>query len=522
MGSNPPSPFAIFSSLRSLNYSVESSLADLVDNSVTAGATTVNIDFRWNGGDPIVEVIDNGDGMSRERLIVALRLAGRGPTAGRPEDDLGRFGLGLKTASLAHCKRLTVTSVSNGELTHAGWDLDILADPSNDDKWTMAFDDDEDVNRDRERIGSGNGTVVRWRKFDRLLAGAGPDDSEREDAFNVAQEPIAAHLGMVFSRFLMRPKRPLRITCNGRPVEPWDPTLRHLESKWASLKDLRHVGPLGHSPDGKTTFQTFVLPREDEFPTPEDFKAAGRDSWNELQGFWVYRADRLIYGGGYLNLGWKFDEHAKLGRIIVDIPNSDDDQWELGVTKEQLRPPHSLRSRLRAEGKSARAKAQERYRRTRRTSTRRKSADVIPVWLAPDLSKGSGAYKVNRRHPAFVDLELVAQDRRPPELAHEGLSELVERVGEDHDLKSGAQPVEGLRRARKRIHPVDDALDVTDPQLVLAQNLQALCHQLVVVRDVPGRRAKGVDARTFGEVDPDFGDQNPFQVEAGDFHGQGI
>lgn len=381
---------------------MESSLADLVDNSITAGATTIHIRFQWNNGDPVVEVTDNGDGMDRDRLILALRLAGHGPTVGRPEDDLGRFGLGLKTASLAHCKRLTVTSVSNGELTHAGWDLDILADPSNDDKWTMAFDDVEDVNRDRERIGSGNGTIVRWRKFDRMLAGA--EAGQGETVFNEKQAPIAAHLGMVFSRFLMRAERPILITWNENTVEPWDPTLSHLDSTWSALKDLREVGTLGHSPDGKTTFQTFVLPREDEFPSSEAFKAAGRNGWNELQGFWVYRADRLIYGGGYLNLGWKFDEHTKLGRVIVDIPNSDDDEWELGVTKEQLSPPYSLQSRLKAEGKNARAKAQARYRKKKKISTRRKPSDIVPVWLAPDLSKGTGSYKVNRQHPSFLDL----------------------------------------------------------------------------------------------------------------------
>jgi len=386
-----------------LNYSVESSIADLVDNSITAGANAIWISFRWNSGDPVIEIRDDGSGMNADRLAFALRLAGDGPQALRDERDLGRFGLGLKTASIAHCRRLTVTSSSDGEISNLGWDLDELCSGQSRGRWSMTRDPAQIVAEHVERLGGANGTIVRWRNFDYLLGGADPAD--REDVFNQAADRTSAHLGMTFSRFLLRASNPLRIECNGREVELWDPSLEHLAAVWPEIRTKREDLPVAYGPDNKTRIQATVLPRRDEFPSEEMFHAAGRNRWNSLQGFFVYRNDRLIYDGGDLGLGFEAEEHSKLGRVIVDIPNSDDSDWALNVTKEALRPPRNLEAHLKTSIRTARQKARARYRRRGPRTVPPKRTPTASVWTAPDLSKGAGRYKVNLRHPAIKALE---------------------------------------------------------------------------------------------------------------------
>lgn len=400
---NAPSPCALFSSLRALDYSVESSIADLVDNSISAGARNIDIEFRWNDGAPSVEIIDDGSGMAEERLISALRLAGDGPDQRRAEDDLGRFGLGLKTASIAHCRRVTVTTVHDSIVTNAGWDLDLLCAPENGDQWSMTTDPPAVVKAHRRRIGPDQGTIVRWAKFDRLLGGADPE--EREDIFNQAMERVSSHLGLVFSRFLLRETEPLKIRCNSVTVQGWDPALRHLETVWTDLRHKRHDVTTVWAGDGKTTISAHVLPRQDEFPSDDLYREAGRGRWNSLQGFFVFRADRLIYDGGYLGLGFELDEHTKLARIIVDIPNSNDDEWALNVTKEALQPPPRVRAHLRTAAQDTRSKANRRYRRLGPRATTASPLEVVPVWLTPNIVNGSGSYKINRKHPLIGEMK---------------------------------------------------------------------------------------------------------------------
>src|SRR5579872_5411751 len=105
-----PDASAMIESLRAFGYDLPTAIADLIDNSISAGAKNVWLNFRWNGPDSFISVADDGCGMSRTTLINAMRAGSRSPLDPRTPADLGRFGLGLKTASFSQCRRLTVAS----------------------------------------------------------------------------------------------------------------------------------------------------------------------------------------------------------------------------------------------------------------------------------------------------------------------------------------------------------------------------------------------------------------------------
>ena len=123
---NNPSADILVNSMRAMGYTFESAIADVVDNSVAVKANLIEIKFPIDPADCYVAICDNGAGMSREKLIEAMRYGSQVEGEERSEDDLGRFGLGLKSASLSQCRRLTVASKQNGEISALVWDLDII------------------------------------------------------------------------------------------------------------------------------------------------------------------------------------------------------------------------------------------------------------------------------------------------------------------------------------------------------------------------------------------------------------
>ena len=109
-------------SLRDIGYDLPSAVADLVDNSVDAGATTVQITVGRGGGTSFIRIADDGCGMTDRVLDEAMRY---GSGVDYSTGSLGQFGLGLKTASLSQCRRVLVASKTDTELSVAAWDLDI-------------------------------------------------------------------------------------------------------------------------------------------------------------------------------------------------------------------------------------------------------------------------------------------------------------------------------------------------------------------------------------------------------------
>ena len=115
----------LMTAIRSIGYTFESALADIIDNSISSGASNIHINFS-SISPAYISILDDGCGMNLDELRQAMKYGSKDVREKREKEDLGRFGLGLKTASLSQCKRLTVISKKDGHIYGARWDLDII------------------------------------------------------------------------------------------------------------------------------------------------------------------------------------------------------------------------------------------------------------------------------------------------------------------------------------------------------------------------------------------------------------
>src|SRR5580692_7871819 len=217
-----PSAARLTESLRDIGYDFPSAVADSVDNSIMAGATRVEILIEFDGTDSSVSIADDGHGMTANGLVEALRYGTRRTYS---RGDLGRYGLGLKTASLSQCRSLTVVTRSSLTATRVSartLDLDLIAEW---DEWLVVDPrHDPAVPRARGYLADGSGTVVIWRKLDRVLPEKRPDGGWARRRLDAMAAKTANHLGVVFHRFLEGAEgQDLVITVNGEKVEPWNP-----------------------------------------------------------------------------------------------------------------------------------------------------------------------------------------------------------------------------------------------------------------------------------------------------------
>lgn len=389
-----PEASALVESLRGLGYSTETALADLIDNSISAKASRIDIDAQWQDGAPVLAILDDGEGMEEARLAAALKFGGEGPSAVRELSDLGRFGMGLKTASLSQCRRMTVVSRREGVNAALVLDIDVIATSG----WVALIPEtlpDHPLMTKLE--GQSQGTLVLWEQMD---ARSGLTGLDRE-AFFLRLSEIRAHLSMVFHRFLSGDARKLAIAVNERLLKPWDPFQRqYTETRPTGTVNLRLAGK-------RITVRPFVLPHRDRFANDTEYLAAGGPGgWGARQGFYIYRGDRLLVAGSWLGLGgsraWTREESSRLARIEVDLPTDLDDEWRIDVRKSQARPPGELRARLTQIAGSCRNEAREVFAfRGRRSGGTRSERAPDPVWLAHDAQTGT-RYAVNRKHPAIA------------------------------------------------------------------------------------------------------------------------
>jgi hypothetical protein len=353
-----PSARRLMTSLRGLPYDISGAVADLVDNSLDAGARSISVDLAadWRGA--YVRIADDGLGMSERALDEAMRY---GSSRDYDLDDLGHFGLGLKTASLSQCRRLTVATRTTlrGRIRIRRWDLDRVASQ---DAWILERPRLLDCRPQltdplRERPG----TVVLWEDLDRILCGRREDgDAARRRLADVADD-ISAHLAMVFHRFLAGEAGPrVAIGVNGERLRPWDPFAREERMTQAIPPQDLAIELAGEAHTVRV--RAYVLPAQHHFSSPEAHAAAGGPKrWNRQQGLYIYRRDRLIQSGGWNRLR-TLDEHAKLARMAVDIPPAADFAFRTDVAKMHVSLPDDLRPQLRALIAGVVAQAQDTYR----------------------------------------------------------------------------------------------------------------------------------------------------------------
>ena len=202
-----PNAGSLMQSLRAFGYDISTAIADLIDNSITANAKNIDICFDWNDGDPRVYIADDGCGMTEQELVAAMRTGSRSPLEERDGNDLGRFGLGLKTASFSQCKSLTVGAKSiSSPVCIRCWDLDVV---TRENDWILLKKAPSAASPliDEHFKTREHGTIVIWGKLDRIVPGVHLSDEEYQKAFLEYARTVKNHIRTVFSSYMQGPNK---------------------------------------------------------------------------------------------------------------------------------------------------------------------------------------------------------------------------------------------------------------------------------------------------------------------------
>jgi hypothetical protein len=454
----PPVAPLLMQSLRAVGYTTSAALADLVDNSIAANAGKVAIQLTTHP-EPSVAVLDDGQGMSEEALVGAMRFGSRDPREVRTGMDLGRFGLGLKTASLSQCRRLTVASLADGQLSLAAWDLDECEQRGT---WWLARPNRDSLPDDivDRLFAQGQGTAVHWSHLDRLSATGGADPRR---AIEIAVDEAANHLAMVFHRFLVgEMSSGFDITINDRSLPRIDPFLEgHVRGQVLHSEAFTVDGQ-------KVVVSPFVLPFPSRLRPAELDRAGGRESLKTGHGFYVYRGGRLVVPGGWFRIV-PSDELIRLARVRVDVPVELDHLWKIDIRKTVAEPPAALRPHLRRIVGDVTLRSRRVY---TYKGTAKADAERVPVWHRQELRDGAATWRINRDHPAIKSLSFGNPDM-------EALLGLME----------GSLPVHDIHLHISNDLPVADAPEVSEADLeALARRMiGAFADQPDMVTGILGR-----------------------------------
>lgn len=355
-----PDPSRLIEGLRDTGYSFNTAIADIIDNSIVADADNIYVEIELHlDGELNLRIIDDGHGMNEADLLDAMKYGSR------PKKDaksLSKFGLGLKTASTAFCRRLSVISRdgSDSELLKATWDLDTVAEKHD---WIVEFNDpDEDeLSLIDQQTKDGSGTMIKWSKIDRLIKKyVTPGGRDAQRALQQQIDGLGEHLTMVFQRFLNHNDKRVRninIFINNTQVEYWDPFCEHMaDSKIIGEKDVE-VEVNGEIVSFK--IRSFIIPRKEEFTDPDEFKKA--KIFTNNQGIYVYRENRLICGPDWLGMYSK-EPHQNLMRVEFSFNHDLDAAFNIDIKKSKITLNAELYSWLEEFLTPQRRAADERYR----------------------------------------------------------------------------------------------------------------------------------------------------------------
>jgi Histidine kinase-, DNA gyrase B-, and HSP90-like ATPase len=409
----PPDPKRVIEGLRDTGYQFNTAVADVVDNSIAAEAKKIDLflsqDFK---GNITLRIYDDGIGMDRGGLLNAMRY---GSKARPSKASLGKFGLGLKTASTAFGRKLTVISRDKpgADLNMAVWDLDAI-----EDEWKVLTGEagTHETKLFEEQLKGKRGTLVIWDKIDRLIrkyAVAG-GAAARKALEAVAEDPkrgLRQHIAMVYQRFLDendKRARTIKINLNGSPIDAWDPFCEGV-SRMVGNEPVDVSIPGG----GNASFRirAFILPRGEQFPTPAQAKAARLS--NDLQGIYVYRQERLIHGPDWLKLFVR-EPHLTLLRVEFSFDHHLDEYFQIDIKKSQIILEETIASFLMDFLGPRRREANEVYRKGTREEITRKT---------------EGAHDVSNRNIAGKENQITQPSVKSFDVAA-GTATIVNRTGE--------------------------------------------------------------------------------------------
>ena len=402
----PPDAATLMWSTRAIGYTTPSAIADLIDNSISANANIIRIEF-VSGDDSYVSIFDNGKGMTAEELQTAMKYGSGNPLDIRDENDLGRFGLGLKTASLSQCRKLTVASKRNENISAYCWDLDHVF---NVQAWELLELDDEEIKL-LPQIESLNqmeeGTIVVWNNLDKMCTG----DEDKEKGFLLRIREVEDHLSLTFHRFLQGEPglKKLEIYSNGILIKPKDPFFVSKSDEMPSEKiPVSYTTPQGEKKIDYVTVTPYILPFSDSITQEELDNLGGKEGLIRNQGFYVYRNKRLIVPANWFRITRKTDL-TKLCRVKVDIPNTLDELWTIDVKKSMAAPPEVVLRNLRRIISPIIKTGKRKYR--FRAVNETKTDSGIQLWV-PQETRNGMIYTINPDYPVLKELMGEIPDQR--------------------------------------------------------------------------------------------------------------
>lgn len=382
-------PFApsLIESMRSLGYSFPSAIADLLDNSISAKARNIDI-ISTPDIEPSLIILDDGNGMTEHELCEAMRYGSSNPLKTRREDDLGRFGLGMKAASLSQCRKLIVVSKKEGKISAYSWDLDYVIDS---ESWMlMGFTEEEMLQFPHidQLLEKEHGTYIYLSEFDRIKEGTG----NLSETFNKCLDDMINHLALVFHRFI---DEGLIIRVNQLELEARDPFLSYHRATQRKRESSFRIN------NEKITLKPFILPHLSKLSQDDLDKVGGKDRLRSEQGFYVYRNKRLIIWGTWFRLERK-DELNKLARVMVDIPNSLDYMWSIDIKKSAATLPDIIKKNMYNAVYESVLCSEAVH--TYRGRKEKKDKDIEYVWERVKVRDGY-EYQINRKIPQLELLQ---------------------------------------------------------------------------------------------------------------------
>ncbi|MBE8232271.1 MAG: ATP-binding protein [Endozoicomonadaceae bacterium] len=341
-----PSAARLVESLRDTGYSKEAAFADIIDNSIAANATQVEVDLQYLMGEFRVIITDNGDGMSEEQLKNAMRYGS--PKRNNPK-SLGKFGMGLKTASTAFCRRLVVLSQQNSNKSGRAWDINKIIDS---DRWELETPNSDEYYDDFESLAEfteTNGTMIIWENIDRLVK-MGSDKQMREQINTLGKE-LSLELSAVFFKFLETEEVTISMKVGDAPtikLKGWDPLCSDLNKSTNGARSRvlkKKLVPLDVA--GETlsfTVQGAVIPSQNDLNSNErEYVRYSLDN----QGLFIYREGRLIWHDGWPHRMYKKESKITRLRVELNFSHELDNVFSIDFRKSRVIIPVEIREELR-------------------------------------------------------------------------------------------------------------------------------------------------------------------------------
>lgn len=404
----PPFAPTLIESTRAIGYSLEAAMADIIDNCIAAKADIVDVNF-FPVDEAYVSIMDNGYGMNEEQLNKAMQYGSQSPMETRDKFDLGRFGLGLKTASLSQCRTLTVVSKQHDTIIGRCWDIDHVVKTGS---WSLLVLDKTEISKlpNIERLEQyESGTLVVWQNLDRMMMG----EVDFSKSLGRKMDDVRNHLSLVYHRYLAGESgiKRLKIMLNGVKLIPADP---FLSKKSTQVMDDEII----HIRGKKILIRPYILPHLSKMTEEEKTILGGKEGLRKQQGFYVYRNKRLLVWGTWFRM-MRQGDMSKLARIMVDIPNDLDDLWTLDIKKSHAIPPAEVRQNLQV----IIDRIAEKSKRTWTFRGKKEISDTVEhLWSRIKTPANGVIYEINRDHP------LIEQITSENPAAKSGLEILLKQI----------------------------------------------------------------------------------------------